>query len=103
MFFQYIVEPGRQTHGCNPRLEVLNLGLGTLNCGLECEEDPGGLMGLRSGTLLNCLFACCWLSDRVDFGEEEKLGSWGSGAFGAGGGGEERGAHPHCCCGYGAW
>lgn len=25
-----IMDPGRQTEGCRPRLEVLNLGLGTL-------------------------------------------------------------------------
>lgn len=29
-FVQCIVDPGRQTLGCRPRLEVLNLGLGTL-------------------------------------------------------------------------
>lgn len=28
--FQCVVELGRQTQGCRPRLDVLNLGLGTL-------------------------------------------------------------------------
>lgn len=93
------MEPGRQTPGCNPRLEVLNLGLGTLNSWLDGEE-PAGPTGLRSGTLLNCLFAVAGLGVGFDPGLEDKFGSSGSGAFGAGGGVRGEGFH---CGWYGGW
>lgn len=56
---QCAVDPGRQTQGCRPRLEVLNLGLGTLLG--RVLLDAGRPRGLRSGALLNCLLACAVL------------------------------------------
>lgn len=91
-----MVEPGRHTQGCNPRLEVLNLGLGTLICGVDWEELATGVIGLKSGTLLKCRLACAGLGVEFTTGREENVGSWGNGQLGAGGGGGDRGAGFHC-------
>lgn len=109
---QCAVDPGRQTLGCRPKLEVLNLGLGTL-VGWAAPDAgrgaPVGPRGLRSGALLNCLLAGgCTMPEGWRWEKEEdwsgagaggrveaKVGSWGSGAVGAGGGGGDRGEVAH--------
>ena len=54
-----MVAPGRQTQGCRPRLLVLNLGLRPpTEDWLLLDEGRYPLVGLRSGTLINCRLAC---------------------------------------------